>query len=97
MVNKLILAAMGFMLGCGSIVGYFLARLDLESNVLKPQSAIAATESKAKQVLSPQQARETLEDKYYLCSRQTPQSVSLDRFSDKQLNDLVFNVCSQKS
>ena len=97
MVNKLILAAMGLMLGCGSIIGYFLARWDLQSNILKPQSAIAATESKAKQISPPRQARATLEEKYHLCSKSSPQSVSLARFSDKALNDLVYNVCSEKS
>ena len=42
--SKLLLAAMGLMLGFGSIVGYFLAKWDLQSNgIASSNNAIAAT------------------------------------------------------
>lgn len=99
-MSKLILAAMGFMLGCGSVVGYFLARWDLQS-VANSQNAIAATapDGKPKIIsLKPPIAKRTeLELKYSLCTGAKPETVNLSRFDDKTLNDLVFNVCTEKS
>jgi len=100
-MNKLIFAAMFFMLGCGSIIGYFLARWDLQSNLVNPQSAIAATspDGKPKSIsLKPPVAKRTeLELKYSLCTETKPELVSLSRFDDRALNDLVNSVCTEKS
>lgn len=100
-MNKFILAVMFFMLGCGSIIGYFLARWDLQSNLVNPQSAIAATAPDGKpKIISlkpPVAKRSELELKYSLCTGLKPETVNLSRFDDKSLNDLVFNVCTEKS
>ena len=100
-MNKLILAAMGLMLGCGSIGGYYLAKWDLQSNAIaNSQQAIAATvpESQAKQIsLKPIPKRSELELKYALCTNSKPDKSSLSRFDDKALNDLVYKVCSENS
>ena len=100
-MNKLIFAAMGLMLGCGSIGGYYLAKWDLQSNAIaNSQQAIAATvpESQAKQVnLKPIPKRSELELKYALCTNSKPDKSSLSRFDDKALNDLVYKVCSENS
>ena len=99
--SKLLLAAMGLMLGFGSIVGYFLAKWDLQSNgIASSNNAIAATAlgSKPKQTnlkLLPQ--RSELELKYRTCTNTQVTSKALARFDDKQLNDLVFKVCSENS
>ena len=98
-MNKLILAAMGLMLGFGSITGYYLAKWDLQSNAIaNSQNAIAATEPKAKQVsLKPIPKRSELELKYALCTNSQPDKQTLARFDDKALNDLVYKVCSENS
>lgn len=101
-MNKLILAAMGLMLGFGSITGYFLAKWDLQSNAIaNSQNAIAATgpESKPKMISlrKPIPKRTELELKYHLCIGAKPETVNLSRFDDKALNDLVFNTCTDKS
>ena len=101
-MNKLILAAMGLMLGCGSITGYYLAKWDLQSNAIANSqlSAIAATvpETKAKQIsLKPVLKRSELELKYALCTNSRQDSQSLARFDDKALNDLVYKVCTENS
>ena len=99
--SKLLLAAMGLMLGFGSIVGYFLAKWDLQSNgIASSNNAIAATapDSKPKQInLKPLPQRSELELKYRTCTNTQVTSKALARFDDKQLNDLVFKVCSVNS
>ena len=99
--SKLLLAAMGLMLGFGSIVGYFLAKWDLQSNgTVSSNNAIAATapDSKPKQInLKPLPQRSELELKYRTCTNTQVTSKALARFDDKQLNDLVFKVCSENS
>ena len=100
--SKLLLAAMGLMLGFGSIVGYFLAKWDLQSNgiIVSSNSAIAATapDSKPKQInLKPLPQRSELELKYRTCTNTQVTSKALARFDDKQLNDLVFKVCTENS
>ncbi|WP_434686901.1 hypothetical protein [Pseudanabaena minima] len=99
-MNKAIGAAMGLMLGFGSITGYYLAKWDLQSNAIaNSQNAIAAPapESKAKQVsLKPIPKRSELELKYALCTNSQPEK-TLARFDDKALNDLVWKVCSENS
>jgi hypothetical protein len=98
-MNKLILAAMGFMLGCGSITGYFLAKWDLQSNAIaNSQNAIAATEPDRKPKLislKPSQKRSELELKYALCTNSKNDKKVLERLDDKALNDLVYTVCTQ--
>lgn len=100
-MKKLILAAMGFMLGCGSIIGYSLAKWDLQTNgFTNSQNAIAATplESKPKMVsLKPESKRSELQLKYALCTNTKQDSKTLLRFDDKSLNDLVYKVCSENS
>ena len=102
-MSKLILAAMGLMLGCGSITGYYLAKWDLQSNAIanSQQSAIAATvsETKAKQVSlkPPPSKRSELELKYYLCTNTKEGSVDFKPINDRTLNDLVHKVCSENS
>ena len=99
--SKLLLAAMGLMLGFGSIVGYFLAKWDLQSNgIASSNNAIAATApgSKPKQTnlkLLPQ--RSELELKYRTCTNTQVTSKALARFDDRQLNDLVFKICTENS
>ena len=101
--SKLLLAAMGLMLGFGSIVGYFLAKWDLQSNgIVSSNNAIAATasDSKPKQInlkLAPIPPRSELELKYRICTNTQFTSKALSRFDDKQLNDLVFKVCLENS
>lgn len=99
--SKLLLAAMGLMLGFGSIVGYFLAKWDLQSNgIASSNNAIAATAPTpaAKQInLKPLPPRSELELKYRICTNTQFTSKALSRFDDKQLNDLVFKVCSENS
>ena len=99
--SKLLLAAMGLMLGFGSVIGYFLAKWDLQSNdIVSSNNAIAATapDRKPKQInlkLLPQ--RSELELKYRTCTNTQVTSKALARFDDRQLNDLVFKVCSENS
>jgi uncharacterized protein YneF (UPF0154 family) len=88
MNNKLILSAMGLMLGCGAISGYFLARWDIQSN-LPTGTAIAAN--------MPNTKRAQLEQKYTICTGSKPDSKALARFDDSALNDLVYQVCAQNS
>ena len=99
--SKLLLAAMGLMLGFGSIVGYFLAKWDLQSNgIASSNNAIAATAPTpaAKQInLKPLPQRSELELKYRTCTNTQVTSKALARFDDKQLNDLVFKVCTENS
>ena len=101
--SKLLLAAMGLMLGFGSIVGYFLAKWDLQSNgIVSSNNAIAATAPTpaAKQInlkLAPIPPRSELELKYRICTNTQFTSKALSRFDDKQLNDLVFKVCLENS
>lgn len=100
---KLILCAMGLMLGFGSIVGYFLAKWDIQSNGFSSSNnAIAATAPTpaAKQINlkpAPIPPRSELELKYRICTNTQVTSKALSRFDDKQLNDLVFKVCSENS
>jgi hypothetical protein len=100
---KLLLAAMGLMLGLGSVVGYFLAKWDIQSNGFSSSNnAIAATAPTpaAKQIdLKPAQIppRSELELKYRTCTNSQINSKALARFDDKKLNDLVFKVCSENS
>lgn len=99
--SKLILCAMGLMLGLGSIVGYFLAKWDIQSNgFTSSTNAIAATAPAAKQINlkpAPIPPRSELELKYRICTNTQVTSKALSRFDDKQLNDLVFKVCSENS
>ncbi len=98
--SKFILAAMGLMLGFGSITGYYLAKWDLQSNANSQNQAIAstATEPKAKQIsLKHIPKRSELELKYALCTNSQPDKQTLARFDDKALNDLVYKVCSENS
>ncbi|PZV15680.1 MAG: hypothetical protein DCF20_09855 [Pseudanabaena sp.] len=101
--SKLILCAMGLMLGLGSIVGYFLAKWDIQSNGFSSSTnAIAATasDSKPKQIdlkPAPIPPRSELELKYRTCTNSQINSKALARFDDKKLNDLVFKVCSENS
>ena len=100
-MNKAIVAAMGLMLGFGSITGYYLAKWDLQSNAIaNSQNAIAAPapDAKPKQVsLKPIPKRSELELKYALCANSQPDKKTLARFDDKSLNDLVWKVCSENS
>lgn len=102
-MNKSILAAMFFMLGCGAITGYYLAKWDLQSNAIANSQgqAIAATapETKAKQVSlkPPPSKRSELELKYHLCTKTKEGSVNLKPLDDKTLNDLVWQVCTENS
>ena len=99
--SKLILAAIGLSLGFGSLIGYFLAIWDLQSNgFTSSTNAIASAEpdSKPKQInLKPLQQRSELELKYRTCTNSQINSKALARFDDKQLNDLVFKVCTENS
>ena len=101
--SKLLLAAMGLMLGFGSIVGYFLAKWDLQSNgIVSSNNAIAATapDSKPKQISlkpAPIPTRSELELKYRTCTNTQVTSKALARFDDRHLNDLVFKICTENS
>jgi len=99
--SKLILAAIGLSLGFGSLIGYFLAKWDIQSNgIAASTNAIAATapDSKPKQInLKPLLPRSELELKYRTCTNTQVTSKALARFDDKQLNDLVFKVCTENS
>jgi hypothetical protein len=103
-MNKLILAAMGLMLGCGSITGYYLAKWDLQSNAISSSQAALAAQTtdqpstKAKQVsLKPIAKRSELELKYSLCTNSKADKTALSRFDDNALNDLVYKVCTENS
>jgi len=94
---------MGLTLGIGSIVGYFLAKWDIQSNGFSSSTnAIAATAPTptAKQINlkpAPIPPRSELELKYRICTNTQVTSKALSRFNDRQLNDLVFKVCSENS
>jgi len=98
--SKLILGAMGLMLGIGSIVGYFLARWDLQSNAIATSTSLSTATAPPPKPIKPSPAippRAELETKYRLCTNTQVTNKALSRFDDKQLNDLVFKVCTENS
>jgi hypothetical protein len=97
---KVFIAAMGLMLGFGSIAGYFLARWDLQTNgFANSQQAIASEPDRKPKLVSlkPIDKRSELEAKYFLCIASPPNKQALARFDDKALNDLVYRVCTENS
>lgn len=101
---KVIGCAMGLMLGFGSVIGYFIAKWDLQTNqITKSQEAIAQTapdpKLKPKQVSlkPPDDPRTLLESKYALCTGARNPKELLAKFNEKELNDLVYTVCLEKS
>ena len=80
----------------GSIAGYTLQKL--EANQGNSNDAIAATvKSKVVDLLPPKTKRSELLIKYDLCTGTKTAPETLQRFNDKELNDLVFSICTQNS
>jgi hypothetical protein len=83
-------------LAIGSIAGYSLQKL--EANQGNSNDAIAATvKPKIVDLAPPKSKRSELLLKYDLCTGTKTPPETLQRFSDKELNDLVFSICTQKS
>ena len=83
-------------LAIGSIAGYTLQKL--EANQGNSNDAIAATvKSKVVDLRPPKSKRSELLLKYDLCTGTKTAPETLQRFTDKELNDLVFSVCTQNS
>jgi hypothetical protein len=80
----------------GSIAGYTLQKL--EANQGNSNDAIAATvKSKVVDLRPPKSKRSELLLKYDLCTGTKTSPATLERFNDKELNDLVFSICTQNS
>ena len=79
----------------GSIAGYTLQKL--EANQGNTNDAIAATVKSKIVDLRPKSKRSELLLKYDLCTGTKTPPETLQRFTDKELNDLVFSVCTQNS
>ncbi|MFM7887405.1 MAG: hypothetical protein ACKPCM_12090, partial [Pseudanabaena sp.] len=103
MNNKLLLAGLGFMFGCGSLVGYFLSRWDLQSSAAIANSQqitpgpVETRKDKlvdirtVKPVKSP---RELLEEKYRLC---VGNNGDLSKVPDSVMNQVIQRACTEKS
>jgi hypothetical protein len=80
----------------GSIAGYTLQKI--EANQSNSNDAIAATvKSKVVDLRPPKSKRSELLFKYDLCTGTKTSPETLERFSDKELNDLVFSICTKNS
>ena len=105
-MNKAILAALGLMLGFGSVVGYFLAKWDFQTNAIaNSQQAIAQPEKpkteprKEKQVdvrtIKPvRNARELLEEKYRLC---VGNNGDISKVPDSVMTNVIQKACTEAS
>jgi hypothetical protein len=105
-MSKLLIAAMGLMLGFGSIIGYYLARWDLQTNAIaNSQQAIAQPEKpkpeprKEKQVdirtIKPvKTARELLEEKYRLC---VGNNGDISKVPDSVMTQVIQRACTEAS
>ena len=99
---KLIGCAMGLMLGFGSLIGYFIAKWDLQSNqITNSQQAIAATDKqqgKPKTVdvrtIKAKTPRELLEEKYRLC---VGNNGDISHVPDKVITQVLEKACFEKS
>jgi hypothetical protein len=79
----------------GSIAGYTLQKL--EANQGNSNDAIAATVKSKVVDLRPKSKRSELLLKYDLCTGTKTAPETLQRFNDKELNDLVFSICTKNS
>lgn len=100
-MNKLLLAGLFFMFGCGSFVGHFLARMDLKSSaaIASQQEAEPVEKRKSKMVditkVKPMKSpREALEEKYRLCVGENP---NLSKIPDATLDQIIRRACTEKS
>lgn len=105
-MSKLLIAAMGLMLGFGSIIGYYLAKWDLQTNAIaNSQQAIAQPEKpkpeprKEKQVdirtIKPvKTARELLEEKYRLC---VGNNGDISKVPDSVMTQVIQRACTEAS
>jgi len=104
-MNKLILAAMGFMFGCGAVTSYFVARWDLQSSAAIANSQqISTTPSPVEirkdklvdiRTIKPvKSARELLEEKYRLC---VGNNGDLSKVPDSVMNQVIQRACTEKS
>ncbi len=105
-MSKLLIAAMGLMLGFGSIIGYYLAKWDLQTNAIaNSQQAIAQPEKpkpeprKEKQVdirtIKPvKSARELLEEKYRLC---VGNNGDISKVPDSVMTQVIQRACTEAS
>jgi hypothetical protein len=93
---KLLLIPSCISLALGSLIGYHLQKL--ESQPIAKQDSESAIAATPKQIdLRPKPSkRSELELKYALCTDSKPNPATLSRLDDKTLNDLVFQVCTQK-
>ena len=83
-------------LAIGSIAGYTLQKLEATQG--SSNDAIAATvKSKVVDLRPPQTKRSELLAKYDLCTGSKTDPKTLERFNDKELNDLVFSICTKNS
>ena len=109
-MNKLLLAGLGFMFGCGSLVGYFVSRWDLQSSAAIANSQQIATAPKPspgpvenrkdklvdiRTVKPVKSARELLEEKYRLCVGNP--NGDLSRVPDGVMNQVIEKTCTEKS
>lgn len=106
-MNKLIAAGLGFMFGCGSLVGYFVSRWDLQSSAAianSQQIVPTPTPSPAEKrkdklvdirtVKPVKSERELLEEKYRLC---VGNNGDLSKVPDSVMNQVIQRACTEKS
>ena len=93
---KLFLIPAALSLALGALLGYHLQKL--ESQQITKQDSESAIAAIPKQIdLRPKTPkRSELELKYALCTDTKQNTAILARLDDKTLNDLVFQVCTQK-
>lgn len=105
-MNKLILAAMGFMFGCGAVTSYFVARWDLQSSAaiaisqqVSPAPAPGPVETRKDKLVDirtvkpVKSARELLEEKYRLC---VGNNGDLSKVPDSVMNQVIQRACTEK-
>lgn len=96
---KLLLIPSCISLALGALLGYHLQKLESAPITKQDSGEAIAASGKTKNVLILPDGnnRNTLETKYFLCTKTAPNPKTLARFSDKQLNDLVYKVCTENS
>ena len=95
MVKSLLITS-ALSIAIGAIGGYYLQKLESQPITKKDSGeAIAPT---PKQIdLRPKSKRSELLLKYDLCTGTKTAPETLQRLNDKELNDLVFSICTQNS
>jgi len=106
-MNKLLFAGLGFMFGCGSIVGYFVSRWDLQSSAAiaisqqaSPSPSPGPVEKRKDKLVDirtvkpVKSERELLEEKYRLC---VGNNGDLSKVPDSVMNQVIQRACTEKS